>query len=170
MSRTTIARRRGCSAQFIDVHHRKIRRARRRRRGPVTVTIETRGEVHDLKEIYDELNRRYFDGAHRRADHLEPAAGAGRAPAASQLDQDGLVRVEDRLIRIHASLDRPFVPRLFVEWIVYHEMLHQKHDIPVVGGRRRFHTEEFLLEEAAFEHYHRARPWERDNLDRLLNY
>ena len=40
----------------------------------------------------------------------------------------------------------------------------------VVGGRRQFHTPEFLMEEAAFEHYHRSRRWERENLDRLLVY
>ena len=82
----------------------------------------------------------------------------------------GSYSVEDRLIRIHPSLDRPFVPRLFVEWIVYHEMLHQKHDIPVVGGRRQFHTPEFLAEEATFDGFDRARHWERENLDRLLLY
>src|SRR4051812_38006189 len=47
-------------SQFIDVNHRKIRRARRRR--PTVFTIETRGEIHDLKELYDDLNRRYFAG------------------------------------------------------------------------------------------------------------
>ena len=82
----------------------------------------------------------------------------------------GSYSVEDRLIRIHASLDRPFVPRLFVEWIVYHEMLHQKHDIPVVGGRRQFHTPEFLAEEATYEHFHRMSRWERENLDKILSY
>ncbi len=25
--------------------------------------------------------------------------------------------VEERLIRIHAALDRPFVPRFFIDWI-----------------------------------------------------
>jgi hypothetical protein len=156
--------------QFIDIHQRKIRRARRLSRGPVTVTIETRGEVHDLQELYDGLNRRYFDGAiDARITWGQRLAPGGRRRHRNSIKM-GSYAVEDRLIRIHPSLDRPFVPRLFVEWIVYHEMLHQKHDIPVVGGRRRFHTEEFLLEEAAFEHYHRARQWERDNLDRLLNY
>ncbi len=57
-----------------------------------------------------------------------------------------------------------------MEWIVYHEMLHQKHDIPIIGGRRIFHTEAFMAEEATFEHYERAVRWERDNLDRILHY
>ena len=82
----------------------------------------------------------------------------------------GSYSVEDRLIRIHPALDRWFVPRYFLEWIVFHEMLHQVHDIPVVGGRRQFHTPEFLAEEKQFEGYERARAWERENLDRILTF
>jgi hypothetical protein len=156
--------------RFIDVHQRKIRRARSAPPGPASVTIETLGEVHDLREVYDHLNRIYFDG---RID-ARITWGQRIAPGAKRRRRNsikmGSYSVEDRLIRIHPSLDRPFVPRLFVEWIVYHEMLHQKHDIPVVGGRRQFHTPEFMAEEAAYEHFDRARQWERENLDKLLFY
>jgi len=82
----------------------------------------------------------------------------------------GSYSVEDRLIRIHRSLDRAFVPRFFVSWIVFHEMLHQVHDIRVKNGRREFHSKEFLADEAAFELYDQARLWERRNLDALLTY
>ena len=68
----------------------------------------------------------------------------------------GSYSVEDRLIRIHRSLDRAFVPRFFVAWIVFHEMLHQVHDIRVKNGRREFHSKEFLADEAQFEHYDEA--------------
>lgn len=78
--------------------------------------------------------------------------------------------MEDRLIRIHPSLDRTFVPRLFVEWVVYHEMLHQKHGVPLIDGRRQFHSPEFMQEEAQYENYERASRWERENLDRILVY
>jgi hypothetical protein len=155
-------------AQFIDVNHRKIRRARRRR--PTVFTIETRGEVHDLKEIYDELNRRYFAGKIDARITWSQRAQPGAKRRRRNSIKMGSYSVEDRLIRIHASLDRPFVPRLFVEWIVYHEMLHQKHDIPVVGGRRQYHTPEFLAEEATYEHFHRMSRWERENLDKILSY
>jgi predicted metal-dependent hydrolase len=154
--------------RFIDVHQEHIRRARRVR--SAAVTIETRGEVHDLAEIYDDLNRRLFSA---RID-AKITWGLRTPPGGKRKRRNsikmGSYSVEDRLIRIHPSLDRDFVPRYFVEWIVYHEMLHQKHHIPVVGGRRQFHTRAFLAEEATFTHYERARRWERENLNRLLVY
>jgi len=155
-------------SRFIDVNQRKIRRARRRR--PTVFTIETRGEIHDLQEIYDDINHRYFAGRIDARITWSQRAQPGSKRRRRNSIKMGSYAVEDRLIRIHASLDRPFVPRLFVEWIVYHEMLHQKHDIPVVGGRRQFHTPEFMAEEALFEHHERASRWEQDNLDRLLHY
>lgn len=153
---------------FIDINQLKIRRARRRR--PAVINLETRGEIHDLQSMYDDLNLHYFGG---RID-ARITWGQRNQPGARKRRRNsikmGSYSVEDKLIRIHPSLDRAFVPRVFVEWIVYHEMLHQKHDIPVVGGRRQFHTPEFMAEEAAFEHYIDARRWERENLDKLLVY
>jgi hypothetical protein len=155
-------------SRFIDVNQRKIRRARYRR--PAVVTIETRGEIHDLESIYDDLNHRYFENIIDARITWGQRALPGAKRRRRNSIKMGSYSVEDRLIRIHPSLDRIFVPRMFVEWIVYHEMLHQKHDIPLVGGRRQFHTPDFLAEEATFEHFERARRWERENLDKLLHY
>ena len=82
----------------------------------------------------------------------------------------GSYAVEDRLIRIHPLLDRPFVPRYYVEWIIYHEMLHERHPIPLVAGRRCFHPPAFLAEEQLFEDVDRASRWERQNAHRLLRF
>ena len=95
------------------------------------------------------------------------ATGAPRRRASIKM---GSYSVEERLIRIHRSLDRAFVPRFFVEWIVFHEMLHQIHDIKVKNGRREFHSRAFLDAEARFDRYVEARAWERANLDALLTY
>ena len=154
--------------RFIDGNQHLIGRARRRR--TPAITLETRGEVHDLQDIYDRLNLVYFNGAIDARITWGQRTPPGARRRRRNSIKMGSYSVEDRLIRIHPSLDRAFVPVYFVDWIVYHEMLHQKHHIPVVGGRRQFHTPEFLLEEAAFEHYQRSRRWERENLDRLLVY
>jgi hypothetical protein len=78
--------------------------------------------------------------------------------------------LEDELIRIHCSLDRSFVPRFFVEAVVFHEMLHQVHEIPVVNGRHHFHTPAFRAHERTFEWAEAAERWEKENLNRLLYF
>lgn len=154
--------------RFIDRNQHRIRHARRSSMRPVS--IQTRGRVFDLQDVFDDLNRRYFAGViEARITWGQRASHDGKRRRHNSIKM-GSYSVEDKLIRIHPSLDRTFVPRSFLEWIVYHEMLHQKHAIPVVGGRRQFHTPEFLRDESAFEHYHVSRRWERENLNRLLVY
>jgi hypothetical protein len=72
------------------------------------------------------------------------------------------------LIRVHPVLDKDWVPRYFVEYIVYHELLH--HLIPTVriGGVNVLHPSEFGAREREFRHYARALAWERKHIDRLL--
>jgi len=149
---------------FIDENSGHVRG--RARRAPTTV-IFTAGEHHDLRAIYDELNAHYFDNKIEAA--ITWGARTGRPRRRNSIKM-GSYSVEDRLIRIHRSLDRAFVPRFFVAWIVFHEMLHQVHDIRVKNGRREFHSKEFLADEARFEQYEQARRWERQHLDAILTY
>src|SRR5438477_5506244 len=149
---------------FIDQNTSHVRG--RARRQPTQV-IFTAGEHHDLRALFDDLNARYFENKIDAA--ITWGARAGRPRRRNSIKM-GSYSVEDRLIRIHRSLDREFVPRFFVAWIVFHEMLHQVHDIRVKNGRREFHSKEFLADEAAFELYDQARVWERRNLDALLTY
>ena len=149
---------------FIDVNSGHVRG--RARRAPPTV-IFTAGEHHDLRQIFDDLNARYFDNRIEAA--ITWGARTGRPRRRNSIKM-GSYSVEDRLIRIHRSLDRAFVPRFFVSWIVFHEMLHQVHDIRVKNGRREFHSKQFLADEAQFEHYDEARLWERRHLDAILTY
>jgi hypothetical protein len=149
---------------FIDNNNDYVRG--RARRAPQQV-IFTAGEHHDLRAIFDRLNARYFDNKIEAA--ITWGARTGRVRRRTSIKM-GSYAVEDRLIRIHRSLDRSFVPGFFVEWIVFHEMLHQVHDILVKNGRREFHSKEFLADEMRFEHYVEARLWERSHLDQLLTY
>jgi hypothetical protein len=149
---------------FIDANSGHVRG--RSRRAPAQLIL-TAGEHHDLREIFDELNARYFDHRIDAAITWGPRSGRPRRRNSIKM---GSYSVEDRLIRIHRSLDRAFVPRFFVAWIVFHEMLHQVHDIRVKNGRREFHSKEFLAAEASFELYEQARLWERRHLDALLTY
>jgi predicted metal-dependent hydrolase len=55
------------------------------------------------------------------------------------------------------------VPEWFVEYILYHEMLHIKHPARVVKGRRFSHTKAFLAEEERYPLFDEAQEW----LDRV---
>jgi hypothetical protein len=149
---------------FIDQNSGHVRG--RARRQPTQV-IFTAGEYHDLRLIYDELNARYFEN---KIDAMITWGQRNGRPRRRNSIKMGSYAVEDRLIRIHRSLDRAFVPKFFVAWIVFHEMLHQVHDIRVKNGRREFHSKEFMADEAMFEHYDEAKLWERRHLDALLTY
>lgn len=147
---------------FIDANACVVRGGVRK---PPTQILLTAGDHHDLRAIYDELNARYFGGAIDAA--ITWGARSGR-PRRRHSIKMGSYSVEERLIRIHRSLDRAFVPRFFVEAVVFHEMLHQVHDIKVKNGRREFHSKAFLADEARFDRFLEARAWERANLDELL--
>lgn len=149
---------------FIDNNNDYVRG--RSRRSPSQV-IFTAGEYHDLRATFDRLNAQYFDNKIEAA--ITWGARTGRVRRRTSIKM-GSYAVEDRLIRIHRSLDRAFVPGFFVDWIVFHEMLHQVHDILVKNGRREFHSKEFMADEMRFEHYDEARAWERSHLDQLLTY
>lgn len=146
---------------FIDARDHMVRR----RESPRPVTLDVEGKHHNLQEIFDELNEQYFEGAIRARITYGPRTKRRRSRDSIKL---GSYTFEDELIRIHPVLDASDVPRFFVAWIVYHEMLHEIHDMPVVDGRRVYHTPEFRRAEAQFDQYAEAMLWERTNLHRLL--
>jgi hypothetical protein len=148
--------------EYIEENQHIIRQQERR---PRHIRLRTAGRYHDLKAIYERLNVQMFGGALEARITWGPIAGAGRRRRSIKM---GSFAVEDRVIRIHPALDQESVPEFFVAWIVFHEMLHGKHEVRRTNGRRRFHTEEFLAEERTFPDYARACAWEKANLDRLL--
>jgi hypothetical protein len=147
---------------FLSREHDYLRRSRARRE----TTARPVGSVHDLDAILDEVASTHFD---------EPLAlpritwgkrsGARRKRRSIQL---GTYEREEALIRIHPALDRDWVPRSYVGFIVYHELLH--HVIPPVerAGRLHVHTAEFRKLERRYANFDEARRFEKENLNRLL--
>ena len=149
--------------RFIRHHRWLIRRVPahvRRKRIP----IRTKGAHHDLAEIFAELERTLVGAID--CEITWGSAPAVRLPRSSI--KLGSYSADSRLIRIHPALDQAFVPRYFVKWIVFHEMLHHVHGISRRGGKRCVHTERFCEDERRFPAFERARAWERAHLDRLL--
>lgn len=145
---------------YITANEARIHEKGRRRR-----CLHPYGRTYDLQTIFDDLNRRYFAGRIKASITWGLRTRTNRPRASIQT---GSYSVEDRLIYVHRALDQSWVPRWFVAWIVYHEILHAVHDIRKVNGRRCFHPPEFLADERRFVDHDRARRWEQENLGRLL--
>jgi hypothetical protein len=146
---------------YIDANDDRVRR----NDSPRPIMVDVEGRHHNLQEIFDRLNAAYFDGAIRARITWGARTKRKRSRDSIKL---GSYTVEDELIRIHPVLDASDVPAFFVEWVVYHEMLHEVHDMPIVDGRRVYHTAEFRRAEAQFERYAEAVMWERTHLVKLL--
>jgi hypothetical protein len=128
--------------------------------------IDPKGQHHDLDAIYEALNRRFFGGSVSATITYGPAP---RVTSPRKSIKMGSYSADSRVIRIHPALDQPRVPRFFVEWIVFHEMLHHIYKAKrMQGGRRCVHTPEFLDHERRFPSFERAQRWEQENLDFLL--
>jgi hypothetical protein len=139
-----------------------FRVARRKR----SASLVTKGKHHDLLELFTTLNDRYFGGG------IHALITWGKRPITHNKQRRtiklGSYSAVDRLIRVHPALDRPWVPRYFVAYIVYHEMLH--HVIPGSRGlgRVNLHPPEFKERERQFRHFERAMEWETRHVGRLL--
>lgn len=128
--------------------------------------LRMRGLCYNLREIFDELNRQYFNGAIKAA----ISWGFDRGQRIRSI-RFGSYFPQERLIRIHPRLDQPFVPPYMVRYIVYHEMLHAYLGIESGRhGRRRIHPPEFNRLEAAFPEYEKAIAWikNKDSMKRIL--
>lgn len=166
--------------KYIDDNGHRIRATR-----PLTCKVRTQGEHHDLLALFHKINDRYFGG---RVDALitwgrrvrrSASGNASRAasrtkggrigpPDARRAIKLGTYSATERLIRIHPVLDKAWVPRYFVSFVIYHEMLHHVMPATIVGGRRLLHPPLFQARERLFRDFERSIAWERRQLHRLL--
>ncbi len=126
----------------------------------------TEGRYFDLRAVFDKMNARYFRS---RLRNYSIAWGQRRRERPKSYIVLGSIQEVDRVIRIHPLLDRQFVPQWYVEYVVFHEMLHafvpDRYDR---AGRRIVHHAGFLKKERRFRHYRRSLEWEQENLGRFL--
>jgi hypothetical protein len=133
-------------------------------RMPTKISRPGRGTVYDLERIFSDLNRKFF----RNRVHATILWGQKVHRDRKRTIRLGLYDDNDKRIVIHPTLDRRAVPRYVVEWIVFHEMLHQVVGFTLVNGCYIAHTPEFRAREQEFPHYVRAAAWEERNLESLL--
>lgn len=147
---------------FIDDNLKKLDYSSRVDRRKLNI----KGSHYNLKEIYDRLNREYFDN---QVDLLITWFGAAKYRCKSKLTF-GLYFDPLRLIKINRFLDNHFFPDYVVSFIVYHEMLH--HVCPAyydAQGKQQIHNKEFKRRESQFKQYHLAQKWIKEHHEYLFN-
>lgn len=142
-------------AELLDVYrrfaHRRATRARimaLRRSRARKIDLQPAGSHHDLHVMYHRLNERYFERA-----LPFPRLGWSKRSWRAQL---GCFDPALNQIVLNRSLDRGDVPDYVVAYVLYHEMLHQKHPVKFARCRRESHSPAFRREERQFSDYARA--------------
>lgn len=150
--------------QYIEAHRQRIASPRK-----VSAKLRTSGDVFDLALLFDDINRRYFQGlVDARITWGKDPGKPTKRRRRSRSIKLGSYCSDQKLIRIHPALDRDFVPRYFIEYVIFHEMLHHVVPMPVREGRRVCHSREFRARERTFEHFKEAERWEKQHVARLL--
>jgi predicted metal-dependent hydrolase len=108
-----------------------------------------KGQFYDLDEIFEDLNRRFFNGLMGRpqltwSDHFSRQNLGHYDPA-------------HNTIVISRVFDQRQMPKYAVEYLLYHEMLHLKHPVKLRGSRRCVHSPEFQAEEELFPQLDRVK-------------
>jgi len=126
--------------------------------------LDPEGDHYDLAEMLDRARSQLEEPGLEEIEITWGRDGRG-----SKSIRFGSYDFDQRLIRVHPALDQEWVPEFFVEFIVYHELLHAV--CPPVEGEdgRRVHTEEFIELERQFPRYQEAVEWESTNLRRILD-
>jgi hypothetical protein len=115
-------------------------------------SLRQQGNVYDLAKIGMRVNKQHFNGRIK----YQIGWGRNRSESPQRRRQQGRsIRYGSwsrttRTIRVHPLLDDPRVPLRFVEYIVFHEMLHAVVPSDHVNGQRRDHPKSFRVLEKAY--------------------
>jgi predicted metal-dependent hydrolase len=107
------------------------------------------GSFHNLEEVFEELNQAHFGGMMAR-----PAIGWSRVRSRTRL---GHFDPSHNTIIISRIFDDLRVPRLALEYVMFHEMLHLHYPVDHSGARRCVHTPDFKKHEKLFPNLKEAK-------------
>ncbi len=130
------------------------------------IPVVTKGKYFNLSTIMDRINKEYFRNQ-LRVMVSWGKAGTVMGKARSNI-QFANFDANKNLIRVNPALDKQVVPEYFMEYIIFHEMLH-KVVPPTISpaGRLCFHTKAFRQREREFKDFKKAVCWLRENWHRL---
>jgi hypothetical protein len=121
--------------------------------------IDLRGQCHDLEPMVQRLFDSEFQ-FERSPDVTWGRRGRSRARRSLQL---GCYVRSAHLVRMNRVLDQPGVPAWFVNFVLFHELIHAALPVTVQA-----HGREFRTWERSHPDYRAAVDWQRTNLDRLI--
>ncbi len=104
-----------------------------------------RGHHKDLDLSFERVNSQYFSSSMRKPLLTWSVRRARRT----------LGRYDPRrdCVFISRLLDSSKIPDEFLDFIMYHELLHKKHGVSLKKGRRKIHTFNFKNDERKFRNY-----------------
>jgi hypothetical protein len=108
-----------------------------------------KGLFHNLEEVFEDLNGKHFGGMMAR-----PELGWSHVRSRTRL---GHFDPSHNMIMISRIFDDPRVPRLALEYVMFHEMLHLHYPVDHKGSRRCVHTPEFKAHEKLFPLFKEAK-------------
>jgi hypothetical protein len=133
---------------------------------PKTASLQTDGRAHDLARLAGAVVAEHFGPDFEAPPVTWGRRGRSRSRHTLRL---GSYDYHARVVRIHSVLDQPSVPAWFVQFVLFHELLHAAlDDVPEPGTRKLHHGPEFRRRERAHPDYERAIEWERRNVDLMI--
>jgi hypothetical protein len=126
-----------------------------------------RGKVYDLDVLAGDVNQRFFRGRLKVKVGWAPARARPRRAARRRSIRYGSYHRDANEIRIHPLLDDARVPRAFIEYILYHEMLHVVVPPERRNGRWSYHPPVFRHLDRRFPDWPRMQALGKALLDEL---
>jgi len=123
---------------------------------PIANSLSCKGKYYDLARLFHNINSQYFD-----AKLPQPRLVWSSSRAQRRL---GYYHPEIHTIAINKKFDSRHTSQILIDYILYHEMLHQFFGIEHRNGRRYAHTTAFHKAEKNFKGYKEA-----ENLIKLLH-
>jgi predicted metal-dependent hydrolase len=107
------------------------------------------GHVYDLEVVFEDLNAKHFGGMMAR-----PGLGWSHVRSRTRL---GHFDPSHHMIIISRIFDDVKAPKLALEYVMFHEMLHLHYPVDHSGSRRCVHTPEFKAHEKQFPQFAEAK-------------
>ncbi|MBU7042490.1 MAG: M48 family peptidase [Theionarchaea archaeon] len=117
-----------------------------RRRRPVPIIS---GKHHNLHDSFRRVNTTYFNSIMEKPLLTWSSRKAKRTLGKYDPQRDAVI--------ISRMLDSPVIPEAFLDFIMYHELLHKKHGIVCNGARHKIHTRAFKKDEQKFAEYEKMK-------------